>query len=157
MTKTIQFRFTPFSVSFHDREVALSESEVEMDLLSWCSLPDILFEGKERRFVGLSFPVDVGKEAAALAFTGSQKSELLRCLSPQQAEWSSRYSDFGRTGRLEMMWAKEVGVAMQCEFASLFNGAWRLQGPSKEAVSMPTSYVLMDIQNLLDEHGLKLP
>lgn len=157
MIKNIQFRFTPFNVTFLNGEVLHTDSESEIDLLPWCSLPDILFEGVERRFIGLSFPVDIDGERAAQEFVNSQKSELLRWLLPQQAELLPRYAGFGNNGRLEMMWAREKGKGLRCEFASLFNGAWRLPGLSNEAARIPVGYILMDLQHLLVEHDLKLP
>ena len=152
MIKNILFRFTPFKITFLDGEVLVKESEFESDLLPWCSLPDILFEDTQRRFVGLSFPVDIGKEREAQEFFKSQRSELLRYFMPQQAEQLPRYAGFGKNGRIEMMWSPELETGLRCEFASLFHGVWSLP----DSGHSPAGYVLRDIQDLIAAHGLKL-
>ena len=156
MIKNIQFRFTPFKVTFHDGEVPQRDSEYQSDLLPWCSLPDILFDETERGFVGLSFPVDIGKERDAQEFFESQRSELLRYFVPQQVEQLQRYEGLGKNGRIEMMWAHELGPGLCCEFASLFHGVWNLPESVKEASPLPVGYVLMGVQDVIDVHGLKL-
>jgi len=160
MVKAVEFRFAPFSVTFCNGDVLRASPESEVDLLPWCSLPDILFEGADRRFVGLSFPIDVGAEHIAQEFADSQKSEFLRWFLPRQVAQLSRYAGFGESGRLEMMWARGTEGGLNCEFASLFHGAWRLPrapGETASADYRPTGYLLADFQSLLASHGLKPP
>jgi len=157
LIEVIELCFSPFSFHFQNHEERGAATRIEVDLLPWCSLPDILYAGVERRFVGLSFPVDVGSEHVAQNFAVLQNSELVRCFGSEESERLSRYAGFGTGARLELMWIQEAEAALHCEFASLFSGVWRLTEASNEAARTPEGFLLLDIQQLLISHHLKMP
>ena len=157
LIEVIELCFSPFYFDFHNHEGSVAAARIEVDLLPWCSLPDILYAGVERRFVGLSFPVDVGSEHVAQNFADLQNSELVRCFGSEESERLSRYAGFGTAARLELMWSQEVEAALHCEFASLFSGVWRLIEASSEAARTPEGFILLNVQQLLIAHHLTMP
>jgi hypothetical protein len=147
----IDIQFFPFNVKSFDRAEPVQVGLQDLPDVEWCSLPDILLESTTRKFVGLSFAVDFGKELVAKRLCSDLKH--LRLLQCTDEEFLARYQGFGGGSRFEMIWA--TAKLIDCEPASLSDGYWL--GIENRGVLMPCGYRLLGISDLLADHALKYP
>ena len=156
----MQIVFNPFSTTIICKEKLQNLASIEiLGDVDWCSLPDILYSVPNRKFVGLSFAVDLGKEDFAVYLVESSNNNNVRFVPATGLGALKRYSGFGPGSRLEIFWSI-FDESTRCELASLFDGVWMVNKNDRhlfKGVSVPSCYRLLDIDDILVTYGLKFP
>ncbi len=154
--------FNPFEIS-GDPEEADSEhyrfqkdgkKVIGVDTVELCSLPDILYEEKSRRFVGLSFFINHEYKNTIQKLVKNIANHNCRYISMSDSN-NTRYKGFGDNDRFEIYWSNPDGEVV-CEMASLFEGVWLYveSDIKKKNITKPYGFWLSLVDDIKDTHKL---
>ena len=155
--REISFSFpigSPATFCASETEHADDDALVHVD---WCTFPDFLICGSERKLVGLSFPVIVGLEAFVKEMVSRSHPDLAMYVDTRSTPAPSRYEGAGLMARLEIYWRKTEGE-VQCECASWDGGHWFFS-PAAEpelGIEIPSAFFLPDLEYTLSVNRFSL-
>lgn len=121
------------------------------DYSNWFSLPDLLLDEQDRKFLGLSFPVYEEHKATIRNFVGEINNDGCRYISSSFD--SIRYQGFGSNDRVEIYWEKPTSDVI-CEFASLFQGSWLYIDSEDDRETIPYGFWLSLVSDIKEDHDL---
>jgi len=138
--------FDEYSFKIGDLFVSGSDSS------DWFSLPDILFENKSRKFIGLSFQLNSENLVLVKSFMNQLSSSQIKL----ELDCGSldRYKGFGDAPRFEVYFEISDNEIC-CEFASLYEGCWLFNVEKGDELStQPYGYWLSMLDDIKLEHRL---
>lgn len=156
MDSDVAIRFFPFEIISLDEFLSeLKRDKInfrESMLVEWSVLPDILYEGKTNKFLGISFLI-----LENVKYMAMEISKLIsdsRCKYIRSSEKLERYVGFGDCDRLEFYFEKTFDDVW-CELASLDAGAWVFDRKPNiiEGIEIPIGYDIVEIRSLIEAHG----
>lgn len=126
-----------------------------VDIVEWCSLPDILMDKKSRQFVGLSFLMVNDHRSDIQTLVSKTANNSCRYILNSDSIHKVRYEDFGSSDRLELYWGNHDAEVV-CEFASLFEGCWLFEGSENSMSSnqMPYGFWLSLVESIKETYDL---
>lgn len=155
----IIIRFEPYAIACMpnrvDHEVISSLGvTVKLMQVEWCVLPDILFDEKNRKFLGLSFLVSQSHAYFVKKMVSRIRDKRCQYVSRNE-DADDRYAGFGQSDRLEISWDVYSDRAV-CELASLDTGAWlySVAESGQAATSVPIGFNLMCVDDIVTAYNL---
>lgn len=123
-------------------------------MVSWCALPDILYERDDNRFVGLSFLIERSNYVFVQEMVNKISNSNFRYV--KHADNLDRYIGFGDNDRLELYWDRSSDNVF-CELASLDTGVWiyREVNNCSGGNEIPLAFNLLSVTDIKDGYGLK--
>jgi hypothetical protein len=143
-----------------DCQVKINGTPVEGNDTPWVTLPDLLIDLEDRRFVGLTFQLARPQFWSAMkAISAKLDPRVLRYNEITTPEAIQMYpGESGKAHRLEVTWA--TAERLGCEWASLTCGQWFwwYAKTGSWGISPPiVGLGLTDIDMILDGHELVFP
>ncbi|MES2322876.1 MAG: hypothetical protein V4633_11485 [Pseudomonadota bacterium] len=129
-------------------------SAKEYMMVSWCTLPDLLYEGDSRKLVGLSFLL----APSSYGFVQRMVDQVSdsRCKYVKFNIASDRYNGCGDSDRLELFWEPSTDNVL-CELASLDTGVWIYCDLKENKIEgeVPFAFNILALREIKDGYGLK--
>jgi hypothetical protein len=156
--KEAVFKFSPFSIITSSKKLTLDSDYVSLQDAVWCSLADILYEKSTREFIGLSFSVFSGKEAAAIDLISGADKIFCKYVTKSDASAYEKYNEWGTCDRIELFWKPPVQI-YDYIYTSIMMGYWfaEVQHASPDGLNFPCGYYFFDIEATAENYELIAP